>query len=169
MKKGCNMFKTAIITISDKGSRGERIDGTGPAIQALLPSDLFEVTEYSMIPDDQALIEETLITLSDSNNFDLILTNGGTGFSKRDVTPEATINVVEKLTPGINEAMRLASLKITPKAMLSRSASGIRGNTLIINLPGSPKAASENLAAILPALPHGIEILIGSATECGSN
>lgn len=163
------MFKTAIITISDKGSRGERIDGTGPAIQTLLPSDLFEVTEYSMIPDDQALIEETLITLSDSNNFDLILTNGGTGFSKRDVTPEATINVVEKLTPGINEAMRLASLKITPKAMLSRSASGIRGNTLIINLPGSPKAASENLAAILPALPHGIEILIGSASECGSN
>lgn len=160
------MIRTAILTISDKGYNNQRKDLTGPAIKDILPKDKFSVEYYKIVPDEIEMIKEELIHLCDSLGINLILTNGGTGFSKRDVTPEATINVVEKLIPGIPEAMRNASLKITPKAMLSRAASGIRKNTLIVNLPGSTKGAVENLEVILPALPHGIDILTGEAYEC---
>ncbi|SHH84244.1 MogA/MoaB family molybdenum cofactor biosynthesis protein [Clostridium grantii] len=160
------MIKTAILTISDKGSKGERTDITGPSIKKLLNQDIFLVEFYKIIPDEIDIIEKELIILSDELNFELILTNGGTGFSQRDVTPEATERVITKKVPGIAEAMRLNSLKITPKAMLSRAISGIRNNTLIVNLPGSPKAATENLEFIMDALPHGIEILNGTASEC---
>lgn len=162
------MIRTGILTISDKGSKGERIDGTGPAIKEVLDRDIYSVDYYKMIPDEMDLIIEELIYMCDELNLDLILTNGGTGFSKRDVTPEATMKVIKKQVPGIPEAMRQRSLAITPKAMLSRATSGIRDNTLIVNLPGSPKGAVENLNFVLPALPHGIEILSGSGGECGS-
>jgi molybdopterin adenylyltransferase len=162
------MIKTAILTISDKGSRGERADGTGPAVRELIEEKGYEVQYYKIIPDDIEEIEQQLIYLCDEVKVDLILTNGGTGFSNRDVTPEATKNVVEKYVPGIGEAMRMNSLQITPKAVLSRGISGIRGRTLIINLPGSPKAAVENLMFIIAALPHGIEILKGEAGECAA-
>lgn len=163
------MIKTAILTISDKGSRGERIDGTGPAIRNELEDKGFVVSFYKMIPDERDQIEKELIYLCDELKVDLILTNGGTGFSERDVTPEATVNVIQKAVPGIGEAMRMKSLAITPKAMLSRGTSGIRSKTLIVNLPGSPKAAVENLQFILPALPHGIAILTGEASECATS
>jgi molybdopterin adenylyltransferase len=162
------MIKTAILTISDKGSRGERVDGTGPAIRGELEDKGFEISFYKMIPDEIDQIEKELIYLCDELKVDLILTNGGTGFSERDVTPEATTRVIEKAVPGIGEAMRMKSMAITPKAMLSRSIAGIRSKTLIVNLPGSPKAAVENLQFILPALPHGIAILTGEASECAT-
>lgn len=160
------MIKTAIITISDKGSRGERVDGTGPAIRREIEDKGYSIDYYQMIPDEMGEIEKELIYLCDELKVELVLTNGGTGFSNRDVTPEATKNVIEKYVPGIGEVMRMKSLEITPKAMLSRAIAGIRGQTLIVNLPGSPKAAVENLQYILPALPHGIEILTGKAGEC---
>lgn len=160
------MIKTAILTISDKGSKGEREDGTGPALKNELDKDVYCVEYYKIIPDDLDKIVEELIYLSDELKVNLILTNGGTGFSMRDVTPEATMKVIKKYVPGIGEAMRNESLKVTPKAMLSRAVSGIRNETLIVNLPGSPKGAVENLRVILPALPHGIDILTGKASEC---
>lgn len=160
------MFKTGILTMSDKGARGEREDKTGPAIQKMLEGQGYTVEYYAMIPDDQSLIQTELIKLCDELQLDLILTNGGTGFSVRDVTPEATKQVVEREVPGIPEYMRLKSFAITERAMLSRAFAGIRGKTLIINLPGSPKAAAENLQTILPSLAHGLEILIGTAGEC---
>lgn len=162
------MIKTAILTISDKGSRGERNDVTGPSIKKTLPESEYLVDYYKIIPDELNIIMEELIYLCDDLKIDLILTNGGTGFSKRDVTPEATQKVIEKYVPGIGETMRMKSLEITPKAMLSRAIAGIRRETLIINLPGSPKAAVENLQFVLPAIPHGIEILKGEASECAS-
>ncbi|WP_461204684.1 molybdopterin adenylyltransferase [Clostridium sp. DL1XJH146] len=160
------MIKTAILTISDKGSKGEREDITGPTIKKSLKEGLYSVDYYKIIPDEIDVIEKELIYLCDELKMDLIFTNGGTGFSKRDVTPEATERVIFKKVPGIPEAMRLNSLKITPKAMLSRAVAGIRNDTLIINLPGSPKAAKENLEFILEALPHGVDILKGKASEC---
>jgi molybdopterin adenylyltransferase len=160
------MIKAAILTISDKGSRGERVDGTGPAVRGILESNDYAVEYYKIIPDEQELIETELKYICDDLKINLVLTNGGTGFSKRDVTPEATRNVIEKYVPGIGEVMRAMSLKITPKAMLSRAIAGIRGESLIINLPGSPKGASENLEIIIPTLKHGIEILTGEASEC---
>lgn len=162
------MITCAILTISDKGAAGERKDLTSLAIKEALPMKDYAVEYYKIIPDEITLIEKELIYLCDEIKVNLILTNGGTGFSKRDVTPEATDRVITKKVPGIAEAMRAKSLEITPKAMLSRSSSGIRSNTLIINLPGSPKGAVENLEAIIPALKHGIEILIGSAFECAT-
>lgn len=160
------MIRTGILTISDKGSKGERIDGTGPAIRDALKGREYKVEYYKIVPDEIDLICQELIYMCDELNLDLILTNGGTGFSKRDVTPEATLKVIKKQAPGICEAMRQKSLAITPKAMLSRAIAGIRDNTLIINLPGSPKGAVENLEFVLPALPHGIEILNGTGGEC---
>lgn len=160
------MIRTAVLTMSDKGSRGEREDLTGPAIIDMIKDNGFEIVHYKMIPDDFDTIVAELLYLCDELKVELVLTNGGTGFSKRDITPEATMEVVERNVPGIAEAMRLKSLQITPKAMLSRAASGIRGGTLIVNLPGSPKAAKENLGFILPALPHGIDILTGRDSEC---
>jgi molybdopterin adenylyltransferase len=160
------MIKAGILTISDKGSRGERVDGTGPAVREILESNDYAVEYYKIIPDEQEQIEAELRYICDHLKINLVLTNGGTGFSKRDVTPEATRNVIEKYVPGIGEVMRASSLKITPKAMLSRAISGIRGDSLIINLPGSPKGASENLEIIISTLKHGIEILTGEASEC---
>lgn len=160
------MISTGILTISDKGSRGERVDGTGPAIKNILEGNGYSIDYYNMVPDEKELIIKELIHMCDDLKLDLVLTNGGTGFSPRDVTPEATLVIVERQAPGIAEAMRMKSLSITPKAMLSRAVSGIRGKSLIINLPGSPKGAAENLEFIMPALPHGIEILTGAGGEC---
>lgn len=160
------MIKTAIVTVSDKGSRGERIDGTGPAIKELIEKRGYSVEYYNMIPDEIDVIEKELIHLCDEVKVNLILTNGGTGFAKRDVTPEATVKVIDKQVPGIGETMRMKSLAITPRGMLSRSTAGIRNYTLIVNLPGSPRAAVENLEFILDGLQHGIEILLGEAKEC---
>ena len=163
------VIKTAILTVSDKGSRGERQDGTGPALKSELEGKEYEITYYKIVPDEVNDIKAELIYLCDELKVDLILTNGGTGFSQRDVTPEATVNVIQKYAPGIAEAMRFNSLSITPKAMLSRAVSGIRGKTLIVNLPGSPKGATENLRFILPAIPHGIGILKGEQSECAES
>ncbi|WPC39223.1 MogA/MoaB family molybdenum cofactor biosynthesis protein [Clostridium sp. JS66] len=160
------MIKTAIITVSDKGSRGEREDGTGEALKNILDPNYYSIDYYKIVPDELDKIVEELVYLSDDLKVNLVLTNGGTGFSKRDVTPEATMKVIKKYVPGIGEVMRSESLKVTPKAMLSRAIAGIRNDTLIINLPGSPKGAVENLQAVLPALPHGIDILTGKASEC---
>ncbi|MBS4024432.1 MAG: molybdopterin adenylyltransferase [Clostridia bacterium] len=160
------MLKIGIVTASDKGSRGERVDESGPKIKELVETIAGKVVAYQIIPDELEIIKKTLIDFADDKKVDIIFTTGGTGFSPRDVTPEATLAVVQRLTPGIPEVMRMESLKITPKAMLSRAVAGIRGNTLIVNLPGSPKAAAECLQAIMSALPHGIEILKGEASEC---
>jgi len=160
------MIKTGIITASDKGSRGEREDQSGRVIREMVAGIGGEVVEYVVIPDERQIIAATLIEFADQKGCELILTTGGTGFAPRDVTPEATLEVVEKLVPGLPEAMRAASIKITPAGMLSRAQAGIRGQSLIVNLPGSPKAVRECLEVILPALPHGLEILKGTAGEC---
>lgn len=161
-------WRTAVVTLSDKGYAGEREDKSGPLIREMIEKEGYEAAEMILLPDDQKRIEEKLIELCDEKKMDLILTTGGTGVSPRDCTPEATLSVATKNAPGIAEAMRYASLQITPRAMLSRGASVIRGGTLIINLPGSPKAVKENLECILPSLPHGLEIMKGMTGECGS-
>lgn len=160
------IFKAAVLTLSDKGAAGEREDKSGPLIKEILESQNYQVIDYRIIPDEQALTEQTLITLCDELKADLVLTTGGTGFSMRDRTPEATLAVADRLAPGISEAIRAYSMQFTNRAMLSRGTSVIRGATLIINLPGSPKAVQESLECILPALGHGLQILKGSATEC---
>lgn len=160
-------MKVGILTISDKGAKGEREDKSGLAIQEQIKTIGGELVKYQIVPDEPEIIKKTLMEWS-SENLDLILTTGGTGFSPRDNTPEATQAVIERPTPGINEAIRLFGLKKTPKAMLSRGVSGIRGKTLIINLPGSEKGVRESLEAILPVLSHAIEILSEKAGECGS-
>lgn len=167
MEKNNQVFQAAIITISDKGSRGERVDTSGVAIGEILEENHWEVIYRTMIPDEQDQIQDILIRCADEMQIPLVLTTGGTGFSKRDVTPEATKAVIEKEALGIAEAMRLESLKITPMGMLSRATAGIRGNTLIVNLPGSEKAVRECLGAIIKPLYHGVGILLGSASECG--
>ncbi|GKH33767.1 MogA/MoaB family molybdenum cofactor biosynthesis protein [Muricomes sp. OA1] len=161
-------WKTAIITLSDKGYAGEREDKSGPLVREMIERAGYEVTEMVLLPDERMMIEEKLKELCDERETDLILTSGGTGFSPRDCTPEATLAVAERNAPGIAEAMRYASLQVTPRAMLSRGASVMRGKTLIINLPGSPKAVKENLEYILPSLSHGLEIMKGITGECGS-
>ncbi len=161
-------FSVARVTLSDKGSRGEREDTSGPLIDRLLMENGYDVIETIMIPDDKETIEKELIRLSDQRQSELIITTGGTGFSLRDVTPEATIAVCDRMAPGISEAIRAYSLTKTPHGMLSRGVSGMRGRTLIINLPGSEKAVRESMECILPALGHGLGILRGSDTECGS-
>ena len=160
-------FSVGIITVSDKGSKGEREDASGPAIEEIMKQIGGRVEKYVIVPDEMRDIKEAIIDMSDTLGLNLILTTGGTGFSKRDITPEATLEVIEKYVPGIPEAMRAKSLQVTPKAMLSRAQAGIRKQSLIINLPGSPKGVRENLEAIIPALKHGIEILTGQASECG--
>ena len=160
------IFKAAILTASDKGSRGERIDLSGPAIQEMIEPEGYTVTEYKIVPDDQETLENEMKRIADEGLADIIFTTGGTGFSPRDVTPEATIAVSDRLVPGIPEAMRAYSMTITNKAMLSRAAAGIRKGTLIVNMPGSPKAVRESLEFILPPLRHGLEILLGEASEC---
>lgn len=161
-------WKAAVLTVSDRGSRGQRPDEGGPLVAALLQSAGYEVVQTAMVPDEQEEIVRVLRKWADAGEVQLILTTGGTGFSPRDVTPEATLAVCQRLTPGIPEAMRAASLSITPRAMLSRAAAGIRGGTLIVNLPGSPKAAKENLEAVLPALGHGLEMLSGTPADCAA-
>jgi molybdopterin adenylyltransferase len=160
------MFKVAILTISDKGSKGEREDSSGPLIQEMIKDLPAEVTHYEIIPDEKEMIVQALKKSADQLKADLILTTGGTGMSPRDVTPDATLQVVERQVPGFAEAMRAESLKKTPHAMISRAVSGIRGSTLIVNLPGSPKSVKENLAVILPALPHALSKLKGDPSEC---
>lgn len=161
--------RVAIITISDKSSRGERADAGGPAIREALASNGVEFSEvdYRIIPDDAQLIGEALFHLSERPDVDLILTTGGTGLSPRDVTPQATLHAIEYEVPGIAEAMRAESLKVTPAGMLSRGIAGVRHGTLIINLPGSPKAVRENLTAIAGALEHAIATLHGDVGEHG--
>lgn len=162
------MFKVGIITASDKGFRGEREDISGELIKKMMSDAEYSISKYIVLPDEKKMISDELINMSNNLKLDLVLTTGGTGFSPRDTTPEATLEVIDRNAPGIAEAMRYHSLKITPKAMLSRAVSGIRGSTLIINLPGSPKAVKENLEFILPALQHGLEILKGLASECAT-
>ncbi|MBE3131189.1 MAG: MogA/MoaB family molybdenum cofactor biosynthesis protein [Acidobacteria bacterium] len=158
-------MKVGILTVSDKGSRGEREDRSGPAIREMMEAAGGEIVRAKIVADEQDEIRAALIDWSDEG-LDLILTTGGTGFSPRDWTPEATKAVIDRETPGIPEVMRRTGMEKTPTAMLSRAAAGIRKRTLIVNLPGSEKAVRESLAAILPALPHGIEILKGAASEC---
>ncbi|MCF8000520.1 MAG: MogA/MoaB family molybdenum cofactor biosynthesis protein [Halanaerobiales bacterium] len=159
------MIKTAVLTISDKGSKGKRKDKSGPVIIEMLSELRAEKKYYNIIPDEIVEIKNELIKLSDRDDIDLILTTGGTGFAPRDVTPEATSAVMEKDAPGIAELMRLETIKITEKAALSRAKSVIRNDTLIVNLPGSPKAVKECLEAITNVIPHGIDILKGNVTE----
>lgn len=161
-----NRFRTAVLTLSDKGATKEREDKSGPLIREIIETENYLVIDQRILPDEQKTIEETLIHLCDHLKVDLILTTGGTGFSMRDCTPEATLAVADRLAPGISEAIRAYSMQITNRAMLSRGVSVLRGQTLIINLPGSPKAVKESLDCILPALEHGLEILKGSASEC---
>ena len=162
------MYTAAVLTVSDRSSRGERPDEAGPLAASLLEAAGYRVVETALVPDERPQIEAALIRLADEIHAALVVTTGGTGFSPRDVTPEATLAVCERLTPGIPEAMRAASLAITPRAMLSRAEAGIRGGTLIVNLPGSPKAARENLEAVLPALEHGLKMLLGGPSDCAS-
>ncbi len=159
-------IKVAILTVSDKGFRGEREDLSGRVIVEKMTSLGAEIVHQEIVPDELDIISQRLRHLADEIDADLILTTGGTGLSPRDVTPEATRAVIDREVPGFAEAMRHESLKVTPHAMLSRAASGIRKQTLIINLPGSPKAVKECLDVILPAIPHGIEIIRGRGGEC---
>jgi molybdopterin adenylyltransferase len=162
------MINVGILTVSDRGSRGERVDESSKAIREVLAQLDVDVKRYEIIPDEVDIIAAELTEWADEEKLDLILTTGGTGLSPRDVTPEATLRVVDKLAPGFAEVMRSESLKITPMGMLSRAAAGVRGTTLIINLPGSPKAVRECLGAIMPALPHAVEVVRGEAAECAT-
>jgi len=159
------MIKVAVLTLSDKGSKGQREDASGPAIEKLVKKINADVVSYDILPDEKARIKRKLILLC--KKADLVLTTGGTGVSPRDVTPDATKEVIQYEIPGIAETMRSEGLKKTPYAMISRAVAGVRGETLIINLPGSPKAVKENLTVILPVLSHTIEKIKGSTEECG--
>lgn len=159
-------MRVAIITLSDSGYAGRREDKSGPAIRHIMEASGYQVVHTALLPDDRHMLADELRRLCDNGLADLIFTTGGTGFSPRDQTPEATLDVAERLAPGIPEAMRWYSLQITPRAMLSRAAAGIRKKTLIVNLPGSPKAVKECLGFILPALNHGLEILTETTGEC---
>ncbi|ABB13870.1 MogA/MoaB family molybdenum cofactor biosynthesis protein [Carboxydothermus hydrogenoformans] len=161
------MIKVGVLTLSDKGSRGEREDKSGQVIKEMVREIDGVVVKYEVIPDEYELIVKTLISWCDEEKLDLILTTGGTGLSPRDVTPEATKDVITREVPGIPEAMRMASLAKTNRAMLSRAVAGTRGGTLIINLPGSPKGVRENLEVVLPVIPHALEILQARGGECG--
>ena len=160
------MFTVGIITSSEKGYRGEREDKSGQVIEEIVSQNGFKVIKKVVLPDEKDLLEKEMINMCDNLNVNLLLTTGGTGFSKRDITPEATKSVIEREALGIVEAIRFYSLQITKRAMLSRATSGIRQNTLIINLPGSPKACKEALDFVLDDVKHGIEILLGEAKEC---
>lgn len=160
---------SAIITISDKGSRGEREDLSGLEIRRMLEALPAEVIHYEIIPDEAEIISERLMDIADNMRPDLILTTGGTGVSPRDVTPEATLRVIEREVPGIAELMRLKSLEVTPYAALSRAVAGIRGCSLIVNLPGSPKSVRENLSAVLPVFRHAVEKIKGDMSDCAAS
>ena len=159
-------YTAAVLTMSDQGAAGLREDTSGPALCEMLTAAGWDVVHTAVLPDDYEAIRGQLLHCCDELGLWLVVTTGGTGFSRRDVTPEATLAVVERPTPGIPEAMRYASMQVTNRAMLSRAAAGIRKGTLIVNLPGSPKAARENLEAVLPALAHGLEMLSGRPADC---
>jgi molybdenum cofactor synthesis domain-containing protein len=161
----CNRT-AAIVTVSDRGSRGEREDASGAAIEALLHESRFDIRHRVIIPDDLPIIQSVLRRLADEEKMALIVTTGGTGVSPRDVTPEATLSILDRVVPGMAEAMRAASLRKTPHAMISRAVAGIRGETLIVNLPGSPGGAVENLKVLLTAIPHALEKIQGDMSEC---
>ncbi len=169
------MYNVGIITVSDKGSKGERVDESGPAIAEIINKSnqemgpIFNVAKQVIIADEQPLLEQQMKTWADDDKLHLILTTGGTGFSHRDVTPEATLAVITKRVDGIPEAMRAFSLTKSPRAMLSRAVAGIRANTVIINMPGSPKAVKEVLPYILPQVVHGLDILNAKASECATS
>jgi molybdopterin adenylyltransferase len=152
-------IRFGILTLSDRSSRNERADSSGPALADLVTAQSWSVTKQAILPDDESAIRAALIEWADSGEVDIILTTGGTGFAPRDVTPEATRAVIEREAPGLAETMRTESLKKTPHAMLSRAFAGIRRHTLIVNLPGSPKGATENFQTILPVLPHAVQLL----------
>jgi molybdenum cofactor synthesis domain-containing protein len=160
------MFTVAVLTLSDRGARGEREDTSGQIVAEMLAGIAGKVEKYEVIPDDRELIQEKLVFYADELAVDVIATTGGTGVGPRDVTPEATLAVIDRQIPGMAEAMRLAGLQKTPLAMISRAVVGCRGRTLIINLPGSPKGVRENLEAILPAIPHAVEKLQGDPNDC---
>jgi len=160
------MFRAGIITVSDKGSQGKREDKSGPVIAEMLAGAAVSIEKTLIIPDEVEQISAAIIRFADVEKLDLILTTGGTGVSPRDLTPDATLPVLDKEIPGIAEAMRAASLKVTPHAMISRAVAGIRGRSLIINLPGSPKGARENLSVVMPALSHAMEKIQGDERDC---
>lgn len=160
------MYRAAVLTVSDRSFRGERPDAGGPLVVEMLEKAGYQVVQTAIVPDEQAQIEAALCQVADAHIAELLVTTGGTGFAPRDVTPEATLAVCDRLTPGIPEAIRYASMQVTNRAMLSRAQAGIRKGTLIINLPGSPKAAKENLEAVLPAVSHGLEMLAGKPADC---
>jgi len=159
------MLNVGILTISDKGAQGQRYDESGKVINDIFSSPDAHVVKYEIVPDEMDIIQNKLAEWADQSNADVIITTGGTGLSQRDVTPEATLSVVDKIAPGFGEAMRTRTLDTTPMAMLSRATAGVRGKCLIINLPGSPKAVRECLKVILPAIPHAVEIIKGKVTE----
>jgi len=163
------IIRFGILTLSDRSSSGERDDLSGPELSRLIRSASWSVIKEQILPDDESAIRETLVEWADGGEMDVILTTGGSGFSTRDVTPEATRAIIEREAPGLAEAMRSASLKITPHAMLSRIVAGIRKRTLIINLPGSPKGAVENFQVVMPVLPHAIQLLRGDSESENSH
>jgi molybdopterin adenylyltransferase len=158
-------YKAAVVTVSDKGAAGEREDESGAVVREILQSHGIEVARREIVPDEANLLSELMVALCDQG-IDLIVTTGGTGVSPRDVTPEATLAVIDREVPGMAEAMRAASLEVTPHAMLSRAVCGLRGGALIINLPGSPKGARENLEVVMAAVPHALEVAAGRVSEC---
>lgn len=164
--KETTVFRIGVVTLSDKGSQGRRVDGSGPVVREMLEA-VGQVTHVSMLPDEIKSIVGILTDWSDQKQLDLIVTTGGTGLSPRDVTPQATLQVIDYEIPGMAEVMRMQSLKKTPHAMLSRAIVGVRRETMIINLPGSPKAARENLQAVMPALAHALAKLAGDPSDCG--
>jgi molybdenum cofactor synthesis domain-containing protein len=159
-------YSVAVLTASDKGSRGEREDESGRLIREMMETAGSRIVAYDVVPDDFATLRDKLIEFTDTLKANLILTTGGTGLSPRDNTPEATLAVIEKQVPGMAEAMRAVGLQKTPHAMLSRAVCGVRRQTLIVNLPGSPRAVRENLEVILPALPHALEVISGCGGDC---
>lgn len=161
-------MRVAVLTVSDRSARGEREDASGPVVTNAVRAQGWDVVQTGVVPDDMHVIRDTLIQWADGGGYDVILTTGGTGVAPRDVTPEATLVAIERPVPGLAEAMRAESLKVTPHAMLSRAVAGIRKRTLIVNLPGSPKAARENLDTLLPVLPHAVQLLTESpSAEAG--